>query len=200
MKRIYVVSLAMFYLLIGFGPSHAADDCNYAWMLANTDGSKATQEQVNEKEQREAECRQRLADQGRDADQARKRLAAEFGVNSAGMTDQEVIARLNNEIDERHRAEEDAADVRAEQEEQDRVEAQEQLLAKQNKMLKGLGISMGNDDDENADENIAEYDDVDPIELQMYLRMVDSGVAPECKGRTGMALIDCVDAVLDAEE
>ncbi len=67
-------------------------------------------------------------------------------------------------------------------------------------MLQGLGVnlggmSMGDEDDEDLDDE--EYSD---FELQMYQKMVDDGAAPDCKGMTGTALVDCVDETLDAEE
>lgn len=34
----------------------------------------------------------------------------------------------------------------------------------------------------------------------MYQTMVESGVAPQCKGKKGEALIDCVDAASDEKE
>jgi hypothetical protein len=33
----------------------------------------------------------------------------------------------------------------------------------------------------------------------MYESMVKQGVAPQCRGKKGQALVDCVDAALDAQ-
>lgn len=176
-------------------------DCNYAWMLASEDGSKPSQEMIDAKNQREADCRQRKTDSKKEADNARVRLGNEFDVDAGDMTDQEAVRRLAEEVDQKRRDDEEEADLRADQADRARASDINQMMDRQDKMLQGLGVSMntGDNDDDYADEDEYE-DDIDPIELQMYQRMVDGGAAPQCKGRTGAALIDCVDEALDEDE
>lgn len=187
-------------LVLSFGgissPAFAADpECNYNWMLANDDGSKATAAQYAEKDRREAECRRNLADQKQRAANARARLKGEFKVDAGTMSDSEAIARLQEEVDRRAEAQNDASERRAEAAEQKRMEQASSMLDKQDRMLKGQGVNMKTSAADELDE-----DEIDPTELQMYQRMVDQGAAPQCKGRKGEALITCVDAALDEEE
>ena len=87
----------------------------------------------------------------------------------------------------------------------------ENLLRQQNDTLRGLGINLGglglgdDEDDEGSidDDELSEEEEdaaFDAMEQRMYQQMVDQGAAPECRGMRGAALIDCVDAVLDAED
>lgn len=85
-------------LLLGAVATAAnAEECNYTWILISEDGSKPSPAQYAEKDRREAECRQRVADEKQQVGNARKRLDSEFGVDAADMTDGEAIARLQEE-------------------------------------------------------------------------------------------------------
>ena len=174
-------------------------DCNYAYMLMNEDGSKPTAEQHVLKEQREAECRRNRADRQKRAVSARARLKSEFQVDGSSMSDREAIARLDQEIAKKAEAEREASERRAEAAEQERMKQVSAALKQQDQKLKGLGYKLrtapASDDDEGSDD-----EELDAAELQGYQQMVDNGAAPQCKGKKGAALIDCVDAVLDAEE
>ena len=60
-------------------------------------------------------------------------------------------------------------------------------------MLKSLGVGMQGFTVPGSDTSDTEYDEA---ELRMYQKMLDSGVAPQCKAKQGTALIDCMDAAL----
>ena len=92
-----------------------------------------------------------------------------------------------------HDAEQKRRDAEARRQEQHQKEMMNQaasVMNTQNAMLKGLGVSMQGITGPGSD---AEYDEA---ELLMYQKMLASGVAPECKGKQGSALIDCMDAAL----
>lgn len=195
MYRTQLTVAALALAMLGTSPTHADEvDCNFTYLLYAEDGSGASQEMVEAKEQREAECRQRKIEDAKEAKHARKRLEKEFGVAAADMTDREAIARLAEEVNRREREEKEAADLRAERAEQARMNKADKLMSRQNSMLKSLGVDMASDDEDEDDYG------VDPVELQMYERMIANGVAPNCKGQKDQALIDCVDEALDAEE
>jgi len=62
--------------------------------------------------------------------------------------------------------------------------------------LRALGVdpdALASDDEDVADA------EADAFEMRIYQQMVDSGLAPGCKGMTGDALVACVDAALDDE-
>lgn len=73
----------------------------------------------------------------------------------------------------------------------------QQMMQQQSQMLQGLGVNMGGMTipDANSDD-----DDDNAFELQMYQKMIENGVAPQCKGKEGDELIDCVDTALDQDE
>jgi hypothetical protein len=63
--------------------------------------------------------------------------------------------------------------------------------------LRSFGVNpevLNGEDEEAADA------EVDAFGLRLYQQMVDNGLAPECKGKTGAALIDCVDKALGTDE
>lgn len=198
MKRLGLSVLSAIWLLTGTGLAHAEENCNHQWMLITEDGSKPTQDMINQKNEREAACRKRNADAKKEAANARERLQKDFRVDAGNMTDHEAIQRLAEEVDNRRRANEEASARREEAAQAEQANRFGKLMDKQNKMLKGIGVDMGDDDDEEGDSESA--DGIDPVELQMYQRMVDGGAAPQCKGKKDEALINCVDRVLDEEE
>ena len=73
------------------------------------------------------------------------------------------------------------------------------LMDEQSQMLKLLGVTLEEADESEDGEEDGDEDGVDPTELKMYQEMLRNGLAPDCKGKQNEALIDCVDAVLDAE-
>lgn len=196
MKPIVTAFGAM--LLVTSADFSLAEECNYNWILANTDGSKPTKEQYDEKQSREQQCAKRIADEKHRAANARTRLKKEFEVDDSGLSDAEAVVRLEEEIDNRRREQEEAENRRQEAAEQKRMGDIQQLMDKQDKMLQGLGVNMGGP--AAASGGDSNESDIDPIELQMYQKMVDEGVAPQCKGKKGEALIDCVDAAIDEKE
>ncbi|HNP62655.1 MAG TPA: hypothetical protein PKH39_01910 [Woeseiaceae bacterium] len=117
-------------------------------------------------------------------------------------------SRQNSLESDRQAADREAADaerarVNAEREKQaeeygaQQLKAGQAMMQGQNEMLKGLGVDLGDlaDDEEEMDED----EEYSPVELQMYQRMVDEGMAPGCKGLSGADLVDCVDDALDEE-
>jgi hypothetical protein len=63
--------------------------------------------------------------------------------------------------------------------------------------LRSLGV---NPDVLNGDDEEAADAEAEAFGLLIYQQMVDSGLAPQCKGKTGDDLIECVDAALDEDE
>ncbi|TVO78443.1 hypothetical protein [Sedimenticola selenatireducens] len=183
-------------LLIGSHAMSFAEECNYNWILANTDGSKATKEQYIEKDRREAECKKRVTDQAKKVSNARQRLKNEFKIDPSGMTDDEAIARLSEEQNNRRQAKEEAEARRQEAADEKRMSQIDQMMDKQNQMLKGLGVTLGSMGAGGASND----SDIDPAELQLYQQMVNNGVAPQCKGKQGEALIECVDIAVDGKQ
>lgn len=167
-----------------------AEDCNFNWVLFNEDGSKPTKAQHAEKKQKETECKQRVADEKQQARNARDRLKKEFKVDASKMTNNEAIVRLNEEVQKRADARKAEEERQNEARDNARMKQADELMEKQNRMLKGAGYNieglMGESDEQ-----------ADAAELQAYENMVKQGVAPKCKGKKGDALINCVDAELD---
>lgn len=172
--------------------SARAAECDFTWILINTDGSKATPDQHAEKARREQECKQRLADERRDGPLARARLSSEFKIDAAKLSDREAIGRLQQLLDERKRAEDDAQAREEAIGQAQRASQEGKLMDEQREMLNGLGVKLDEDD---AQDDAA----IDPSELQMYQEMIKNGIAPECKGKNDQALIGCVDEVLEKE-
>lgn len=116
------------------------------------------------------------------------------------MSNAQAIGRLDEEKTKQKNAqaaaEQQCRDAEARRQEQHQKAMMDQAtttMNNQNAMLKGLGVNMQGTTlpDSNADD--AEYDEA---ELRMYKEMLDKGVAPECKGKQGVALVDCMDAAL----
>jgi hypothetical protein len=177
--------------LIAFATPALAEECDFTWILINTDGSKPSAEQHAEKDRKERECKKRLADEKRDGAAARARLGSEFEIDSGKLTDGQAIARLAQELDARKRAEEDARARREALAQSQQADQVQEMIDRQGQMLRGVGVNLDDDDEDDGG--------VDPIELQMYQEMLKNGIAPECKGKKDQALIDCVDAVLEQE-
>ena len=171
------------------------------------EGPAWSPEAIAKLKQDRAECRQRAV-------VARERLQDEFNIDPSKFTDSMAISRLNEEID-RRRAAEAAEEARRNEEASKRQQKEadewaakgEKMMGQQDEMLRGMGIDPksipGLDEDEDEeyeDDEDYESDDVDPMELKMYERMIANGVAPACKKLKNQDLIDCVDEVLDAEE
>jgi hypothetical protein len=63
--------------------------------------------------------------------------------------------------------------------------------------LRSLGVdpdALKSEDEDTADAEAAAF------ELRTYQQMVDNGLAPQCKGKTGDDLIECVDAALGGND
>lgn len=155
--------------------------------------------------------------------QDRAQLEA-WGIATKGMTDTEVWDRHGAEAQTRAEAKQtqerrDAlerdrlATQRAQADaEQQRIQAQgekeanaaaaqqvqtfQKALEQQDKTLQGLGVNLGGIKIPSGDDE----DDDDATQIQMYKKMVDSGVAPQCKGKDGEELIDCVDSALGEDD
>jgi len=195
MTRSKLVCLALALpCLLSFPKFAPAQECDYTWVLVNTDGSKPTADQHAEKQRLEQECKKRVADEKAGGAAARARLASEFDIDASKLSDAQAIARLQQEVDARQQAQEQAEARRAAIAEAQQASQQGKLMDSQAEMLKNLGVSLDDGDDQDADDG-----GVDPAELRMYQEMLKNGIAPQCKSKTGEALIDCVDAALDAE-
>lgn len=171
----------------------ASEDCNYNWILANTDGSKATPDQYAEKERREKECKRNQAETKQRGAAARKRLKGEFGIDASGLSDSEAIVQLNAEVNQKKNDASAAAEAKANAAEKRRQDQNDALLKKQDEMLKEMGVKPNALAAGVADDS----DEPDPAELQQYQKMLDSGIAPHCKGKKGWAMIDCVDQAME---
>ena len=164
-----------------------------------------------------SECKQVAAE--------RRSELQEWGISSKSLSDVAVFDRYDRALVDRCKADREqsrqdslesdrqAADratadaerarVNVEREKQaeeygaQQMKAGQAMMEGQSEMLKGLGVDLGDlaDDEEEMDEN----EEYSPMELQMYQRMVDEGVAPGCKGLSGADLVDCVDDALDEE-
>jgi hypothetical protein len=147
-----------------------------------------------------------------------------WGIPSKGMTDLQVWDRTGAEL--KTRAEAKQAQERRDALERDRLAAQraqadadqqriqaqrekeanaaaaqqvqtfQKAIEQQNKTLQGLGVNLGGIKIPSGDDE----DDDDATQIQMYKKMVDSGVAPQCKGKDGEDLIDCVDSALGEDD
>ena len=132
------------------------------------------------------EVQESAAQEKRDGAIARERLAKEFHVDASKMSDVDAISRLQSEIQTR-----DAAREAAEQRKREQAQAQQEqkirdLVKKQDATAQK---AFGKNTDELGDDEDAE-------EVSMYEQMVQHGVAPQCRGKQGRALITCVDAAM----
>ena len=148
-----------------------------------------------------------------------------WGISTKGMSDLQAWDRFGAESQTREDAEheqqrrdslerERLAARRAEANaEQQRVQAQrekeanaaaaqqvqtfQKAVEQQNKTLQGLGVNLGGIKIPSADSD----DDEDlATQVQMYKQMLGNGIAPQCKGKDGQELIDCVDEALGADD
>lgn len=190
MKHLAILATALCSLAFTQVSVANSEDCNYTWVLWNEDGSPTTPEQHTEKERREAECKRNKVETQRQAADARKRLQSEFGIDASGLPDNEAIGQLQSEIDKKKSAEKDAASAKALAAEKQRQTSIDAAMKKQDDMLKGMGVNMGVMEADASDDS----DPPSAVELQMYQKMLDEGVAPHCKGKKGWVMIDCVDA------
>ena len=189
-------------LLAAISQPSLALDCNYALgqdaehlKKSSEEGMSWTNDSIMQLKKEQAECRQM-------AKNARFRLKDEFKLKNAdSLTDREALTRIDEEVNNRNdaqrRADEkrrDDINRRNEASAAQQMKMGKDMMDQQNKMLQGLGVNFGN-----AGSNEDDDDAIDPTELTMYQKMVDSGAAPKCKGKKGQALLDCVDAALDAQ-
>lgn len=195
MKQLLPPILFAVFFAVGPVAGAADDECNFNFMLGGEDGSKPTEAQKAAKAQREAECRRQVAERRQQAAQARTRLKAEFGVDASKFSDQMAIGRLEEEIGKRDEKRQEDKERQARAADQQRMNQAAALMKQQDQMLKSQGVKVGSGAGADAGD-----DEYDAVELQSYQKMVDSGVAPQCKGRKGAALIECVDEALDEEE
>ena len=190
------------FLLAAVSQSAWALDCNYmlgqdAEYLGKDSGEGPgwSPDAIRQLKKEQAECRQM-------AKNARFRLKDEFKVKNAdSLTDREALKRIDEEVNNRkeaqRRADEkrrDDVNHRYEESAAQQMKMGKEMMDQQDKMLQGLGVNYGN-----AGGNEDDDDGIDSTELKMYQKMVDSGAAPKCKGKKGQALLDCVDAALDAQ-
>jgi len=98
--------------------------------------------------------------------------------------------RLNAEVNNKQDAKSAAAEARADAAEKQQQDQNNALLQQQNEMLKKMGVNLQAEESDAG----ADSDPPDPTELKLYQKMLESGVAPHCKGKKGWAMIDCVDA------
>ena len=157
------------------------------------DGESVSPEEAARARKTMEEDRLRLqredAQRRKDGAMARQRLQSEFGVDAGGMSDTDAIVRLRDEINDRDAARAAAAQQEREAAEAAREKRRQELLDRQQTQIKG---TFGGPSEEISD-------DEDAAELKMYQGMVRSGVAPQCRGKQGHALIQCVDAALGTE-
>jgi hypothetical protein len=120
---------------------------------------------------------------------ARRRLATEFHVDASKLSDGEAILRLKDEIQARDAAKQQEEQRRREQAEAQREKQRQKVLDQQEAVAKkayGMGTEEAAENEDAAQQN-------------MYENMVKQGVAPQCRGKKGPALVECVDKALDAE-
>jgi hypothetical protein len=161
--------------------------------VVHADGESMMQEEAARARKTMEEDRIRLqredAQRRQEGAVARKRLRSEFGVDASGMSDTDAIVRLRDAINDRAAAREAAQQQRREEAEAARERArQEQLKRQETRLQETFGGGSG-----------AISDDEDAAELHMYEAMVRNGVAPQCRGKQGAALISCVDAATGSE-
>jgi len=157
---------------------------------ARADGDSASPEEVQRArqslERMQREIRESEAQEKHDGAIARQRLAKEFHVDSSKMSDGDAIRRLHDEVQARDAAKE-AAEQRQREQAEARREKQIQDTVKKQDAIAQKAYGMNTDE---------VGDDEDAAEASMYEQMVQHGVAPQCRGKKGRALIDCVDAAL----
>jgi hypothetical protein len=161
--------------------------------MARADEDSASRDEV----ERSRQSQERMQREVRESEQqrkeqgaiARQRLSKEFGIDASHMSDSDAIVRLRDEIHDRDAAREQEEQRKREQAESQQDERQRELMRKQEAVLKG---TFGKGSDEIAD-------DEDAAQEKMYEQMVQKGVAPQCRGKKGEALIDCVDKAMDAQ-
>lgn len=105
------------------------------------------------------------------------------------------LARQDADAAERQRI--DAIASQATQSAEGMRQAAELARVQGDAALRSLGVdpdALNSDDDDVSDA------EADAFGLRMYQQMIDNGLAPQCKGKTGDDLIDCVDAALDSDE
>ena len=223
MKRNAWVSRSLIGLSMAFGASAAwpqVDSCEIRESDRYDNCAKALSDagRSGANEQYQGECRQAATERRAELD--------EWGVDSAAMSDAAIFDRYDRELvarckadreqtrrdslehdrlaAERATAEADRARIAAERNRQaeeygaQQMNSGQAMMKEQNEMLRGLGVNLG-DISLDSEEDL-EDDDYSAAELQMYERMIDSGAAPGCKGTSGAAMVECVDAALDAED
>jgi len=172
------------------------ENCDHRDILINTDGSKPTKEQYAEKARRDKQCLEDKARIHKQAITARVTLKKKFNIDASNMNDWDTVYRLNQE-------EETARINAAEAKEQRRLEDMEKrenqiqsIMKQQQSMMKAMGVDVPSDNDEDKTEQQEDAEQA-KIQQQMYQSMVDGGAAPQCKGKTGDALIECVEAAVE---
>jgi hypothetical protein len=157
------------------------------------DGDSPSREEIERSKQSQERMQREIKDsEKREKEQgavARQRLAKEFHVDASKMSDSEAIIRLRDEVQARDEAQEQEKQRRREQAESQQEKQRRKVLDKQDAVLKE---TIGMDSDEIANDEGAAQE-------KMYEKMVQQGVAPQCRGKKGAALIACVDKVLDAQ-
>jgi len=161
--------------------------------IARADGEAVTQDEVERARKTMEDDKRRLKEeaeqQKKDGAIARKRLNEEFKIDASKMSDSEAIIRLRDEVNDREAASEAAAQQQREDAQAQQEKQQQELLKKQDALMKGA-FGKGSEEISN---------DEDAGKEMMYERMVGAGVAPQCRGKNGAALITCVDAAMGAE-
>ena len=161
--------------------------------LVHAEGEGMAQDEVTRANKTMADDQRRLKEEAeqekKDGAIARARLSSEFGINAAGMSDSEAIVRLKDAVNDRKAASEAEVQKQHEAAEAKQEKARQDLMKKQEAVIKGT-FGAGSQD---------VMDDEDAAEEHMYEGMVQHGVAPQCRGKKGSALIDCVDKAMDAE-
>lgn len=203
MKPMNRIALTLLCLSLwpGFAPSAMAADavkygtnCDRSDVLINEDGSKPVQWQYDLKARLEKECRQKKAETHKKAITARATLKSDFHVDASQMSDDEAVYRLQKEQADAKQARQEASEQQEQEAAMRRDKQTGVIMERQKKMMQSMGLSLPADSD--SDDDSASDD---KMQEQMYRKMVEGGAAPQCKGKSGAALIKCVDAAMDAD-
>jgi hypothetical protein len=176
---------------------------------------------------REEEARKLAEPRGSDAQSPGEKRAElqEWGVSAQGLSDAAVVDRWEREWEARYvadirksRRDSEARTLselaRQDANEQERrqtddlvrqatssqeglIRASEAARVQGEAAARSLGIDLDALDSDDEEESDAA---VDAFGMQLYQQMINNGIAPECKGKQGDALIECVDAALDVDE
>jgi hypothetical protein len=193
------------------------------------DTSRMSNVEVLDRWQLEADANARIRGSDTASPAEHRAQLQEWGVNVQGLSDAQIVDRWNREDEARavaasrksrreaeakelrRLADEDVAEERRAKERRDTDalarqatssteglrRAGEVSRAQGEAALRNFGVdpdALQSDDEEESDAA------ADAFGQKLYQQMIDNGLAPQCKGKKGDALVDCVDAALGADD